>query len=431
MVTEIPLKYGKTSMTLKMEQEKILQVIESNPVVFDKTEEELIQEAIEHPIGSARLCELVHPGEKVCVVIPDLTRAWQKTYLFLPLLVEELLKGGVAEKDIFFMCALGTHRKLTAAEHDQLLGPKLAGRFEVVDHDCYDKDNLVHVGTTTFGTPVSLNKRALESDHVVLTGGIVYHFLAGWGGGRKYVLPGISSYETVMANHALSLNPERGKGPHPDVRSGNADTNLIHLDMVEAASFLRPTFLFNVITAENRIAGAVAGHYLLAHDAGRKMVDEIDGVAIEEQADLVVASAGGTPKDIELYQSIKTLINARAAVKPGGTMIILTECTEGLGGNEDVRKMILDYDTVLAREDDLRADYSISKYVGYYFCESAEKCELILVSSLPADLLKNANITIVKTLDEALELVYAKRGKDLSVHVMPHAANTLPLLPAK
>jgi nickel-dependent lactate racemase len=428
MLKEFSLKYGTGEMTLQIEEDNILQVVESNPVTFAKTETELVQDALEHPIGSARLCELVHPGERVCVVVPDLTRAWQKPQLYLPLVVKEIERGGVKDEDILFICALGTHRKLTDEEHRQLLGPELADRFEVVDHDAFDKDKLVFLGTTTRGTPVSVNKQAMECDHIVLTGGVVYHFLAGWAGGKKYILPGISAYETVMANHALSLNPERGAGPHPDVRSGNVDNNLIHLDMLEAASFVRPTFIMNVVTAEGRIAGAVAGHYIAAHDKGREMVDAIDGVQIKEKADLVIASAGGSPKDVNLYQSIKTLINAREATKPGGTMIVMTESPEGLGGDADVQDIILKYNTVLEREDALRKDYSISKYVGYYFCESAVKFDLILVASLDPDLLKCANIKVVKTLDEALELVYAKRGKDLKTTIMPHGANTLPKL---
>ncbi|WP_378956469.1 nickel-dependent lactate racemase [Pelosinus sp. sgz500959] len=428
MEKQIVLKYGHEEMLLKIAEKNILQVIESNPVTFDKTETEMIQAALEEPIGSQRLSELVQCGQRVCVVIPDITRAWQRTDLYLPLVVDELTRGGVRDEDILFICALGTHRPQTVAEHRALLGPKLADRFKVVDHDCYDRDNLVYCGETSLGTPVWLNKKAMECDHLVLTGGIVYHFLAGWSGGKKYVLPGISSYETVMANHALSLNPTRGLGPHPDVRSGNDDTNLIHLDMLEAASLAKPTFLFNVVTAEGRIAGAVAGHYQAAHDKGRELVDGIDGVKIQEKADLVIASAGGSPKDVNLYQSIKTLINAREATKPGGTMIILTESPEGLGGNAEVQEMILGYDTVLEREDALRADYSISKYVGYYFCESAEKFNLILVSSLDPHLLEKANIKIVKTLDEALALVYEKCGKDLQTHIMPHGANTLPRL---
>ncbi|GMA98013.1 nickel-dependent lactate racemase [Pelosinus sp. IPA-1] len=428
MEKKIALKYGNEEMILNITEKNILQMIESNPVIFDKTETEIIREALESPIGSARLADLVQQGERVCVVIPDITRAWQRTDLYLPFVVEELNRGGIRDEDILFICALGTHRPQTVEEHKLLLGPKLADRFQVIDHDCQDQENLTYCGTTSFGTPIWLNKKAMECDHLVLTGGIVYHFLAGWSGGKKYVLPGISSYETVMKNHALSLNPTRGLGPHPDVRSGNDNTNLIHLDMLEAASFAKPTFLFNVVTAEGRIAGAVAGHYQAAHDKGRELVDEIDGVTIQEKADLVIASAGGSPKDVNLYQSIKTLINAREATKPGGTMIILTESPEGLGGNAEVQDMILGYQTVLEREDALRADYSISKYVGYYFCESAEKFDLLLVSSLDPDLLKKANIKIVKTLDEALELVYTKRGTDLKTHIMPHGANTLPRL---
>lgn len=428
MEREFALKYGHEEMLLKIAEEHILQVIESNQVTFEKTELEIIQAALANPIGSPRLAEIVKPGERVCVVIPDITRVWQRTDLFLPLIVEELAQGGVQDKDIIFICALGTHRRQTAEEHRLLLGPKLADRFTVIDHDCHDRTNLVYCGETSFGTPVWLNKQAMECDHLVLTGGIVYHFLAGWSGGKKYVLPGISSYETVMANHALSLNPVRGQGPHPEVRSGNDATNLIHLDMLEAAGLANPAFIFNVVTAEGRIAGAVAGHYQLAHDQGRAMVDAIDGVTIQEKADLVIASAGGSPKDVNLYQSIKTLINAREATKPGGTMIILTESPEGLGGNAEVQEMILGYDTVLEREDALRTDYSISKYVGYYFCESAEKFELILVSALDPALLEKANIKIVRTLDEALALVYAKRGKNLKTHVMPQGANTLPRL---
>ncbi|KYZ78127.1 hypothetical protein AXX12_00860 [Anaerosporomusa subterranea] len=428
VVKEFMLKYGTGEVALTVEEDDILQVIESNLITFDKPEAEIVQEALAHPIGSARLSELVHPGERVCVVIPDITRTWQKTDLYLPFLVEELQRGGVKDEDILFICAVGTHRGQTPEEHRQLLGPELADRFQVVDHDSCDKDNLVYLGKTTFGTPVWINKKAMECDHIVLTGGIVYHFLAGWAGGKKYILPGISAYETVMTNHALSLNPVRGEGPHPDVRSGNADNNLIHLDMLEAASFVRPTFLFNVITAEGRIAGAVAGHYIAAHDHGRAMVDAIDGVSIKEKADLVIATAGGSPKDVNLYQSIKTLINAREATKVGGTMIILTESPEGLGGNAEVQDMLLNYDSVLAREDALRSNYSISKYVAYFFCESAAKFDLILVSTLDTDLLKKANIKVVKTLDEALALVYAKRGKGLKTHIMPQGANTLPKL---
>lgn len=428
MLKEIPLKYGSGEMVLKMEEKNILQVIESNPFAFEKTQEEMIQDALEHPVLSARLSELVHAGEKVCVVISDVTRAWQRTDLYLPYLVEELNKGGVKDEDILFLSATGTHRKQTDEEHRLLLGESLAKRFKIVDHDCSDKDNLRYVGKTTFGTPVWLNKQALECEHIVLTGAIVYHFLAGWSGGRKSILPGISGYETVMANHALSLKPGRGEGVQPEVRSANFINNAVHLDMLEAASFVRPTFLFNVVMGEGRIAGAVAGNYIAAHEKGCQLVDALDGVAIQKKADVAIATAGGSPKDVNFYQSIKTLINAREATKPGGTLIILTEAREGLGGDQDVQDIILNYNNMVEREDALRAKYSISKYVGYYFGESADKYDLLLVTSLDPELLKKANIKTVKTLEEAMKFVYAKHGRNFKAHVMPHGANTWPQL---
>jgi nickel-dependent lactate racemase len=425
----VNLKYGNSYMSAFIDENNLLQVIKSCPITVSKQEDEIILAALSHPIGSARLKELVHEGETVCLVIPDSTRTWQKTDKYLLRIVEELNAGGVRDQDISFISALGSHRKQTPEEHRMLLGTALADRFTVVDHDCYDQANHSYLGETTYHTPVYINKQALACDHIILTGGIVYHFLAGWSGGKKYILPGIAAYETIMANHALSLNDKPGEGVQPGVRSGNGETNRLHQDMLEAASFVRPTFMFNVIMGpDGNIVNAVAGHYLAAHAAGQKLVDKIDGVVIKEQADLVIASAGGYPKDINLYQSIKTVINAREAAKPGGTIIILTECREGLGGNAEVQDMILNYDTVLEREKALRENYSISKYVGYYFCETAAKFQLILVSEIDPNLLNKANIKVAKTLEGALKLMDQRKIINCTIHLMPQAANTLPKL---
>lgn len=424
------MRYGDTELNMSLDEKKVLQVIESNEYECNKSEEEIIDEAIKKPIGSPRLKELVNKGETVCIIIPDCTRLWQKTDRFLYKIVEELNKGGVEDKDIIFISALGTHRKQTKEEHDALLGEKLCNRFEVIDHDCFDKKNLKYMGKTTFGTPVWLNKRAIDCDHIILTGGIIYHFLVGWSGGRKYILPGIASYETVMANHKLSLNPKLGGGIHKDVRCGNTKNNPVHEDMMETAAFVRPTFMFNVVMgADGNIAGAVAGNYIEAHEEGRKLVDKIDGVDIKEKADVVIATADGYPRDINLYQATKLFINARAAVKDGGTIIALIECREGLGGNKEVQDMILNYDTVLEREKELRKNYSISKFVGYFVCQTAEKFNLILVSKLDPKLVEKANIKVVDSIEKAFELVKDKRN--LTITLMPDGAKTFPKLKYK
>lgn len=426
---EINMNYGQGTMKAFIEEKNLLEVIESNSFKQDKTEDEIISEALYNPIDSKRLKEIVKEGETVCIIISDITRSWQKPHKFLYKIVEELNAGGVKDEDIVFLSAQGTHRKHTRAEHEILLGEELSKRFEVYDHDCFDGDNLTYLGETTYGTPVIVNKKAMECNHIVITGAIVYHFLVGWSGGKKSILPGISSFKTISLNHSLSLNVGLGSGTRESVFSGNIIENPVHEDMMEAAAMVKPTFMFNVVMGPGgNIAGAVAGNYITAHEAGRKLVDSIDGVAIKNKSDIVIASAGGTPKDINLYQSIKTLINAKEAVVDGGTIIVLAQCSEGIGEVKDINDMILNFDNMLDREKDLRENYTISKYVGYFFCETGEKYKLILVSEIDPVLLKNTKIILTKTLEEALKIAYGEDDKNLTINLMPHGATTLPKL---
>ena len=426
------MKYGQGTMKAYFEEKNLLEIIESNVFKQDKTEDEIISEALYNPIDSERLKDIVNEGETVCIVISDITRSWQKPHKFLYKIVEELNEGGVRDEDIIFLCAQGTHRKQTREEHKILLGEELSKRFEVHDHDCFDEESMVYLGDTTYGTPVIVNKKAVECNHIVITGAIIYHFLVGWSGGKKSILPGIASFKTISLNHSLSLKEGLGSGTRECVCSGNIIENPVHDDMMQAAAMVKPTFMFNVIMGpDGNIAGAVSGDYITAHEAGRKLVDSIDGVNIEKKSDIVIASAGGSPKDINLYQSIKTLINAKEAVVDGGTIIVLAECSEGIGEIKDINNMILNFDNMLDREKDLRENYTISKYVGYFFCETGEKYKLILVSEINPALLKNTKIIVTKTLEEALEIAYKNENNNLTINLMPHGATTLPKLTLK
>jgi lactate racemase len=426
---KVDMKYGNTTLAADVDDRNILEVIEGNPDTCDKSESEILDYALMYPTDSARLSQLVRPGQKICIVIPDITRSWQRTDRYLYKVVDELSAGGIRDSDIVFLCGTGTHRKHTVEEHRCLLGEKLSSRFTVIDHDCLDDDMNVYIGTTSFGTPVRLNRHALECDHVVITGAIVYHFLPGWSGGKKSIVPGIASYDTIMANHALSLNPEFGAGIAPTVRSANIINNPVHQDMMEAASFLRPLFLFNVVMGHNgKIAGAVAGNYITAHEQGRKIVDRLDSVKIKGQSDLVIATAGGYPKDINLYQAIKVLINAREAARKGGTLIILAECSEGIGGDEGLVEILTGFCDITERERYLRKAYSITKFVGYFFCSTAQDYTLILVTSLDPAIFKTTGVIAVNTLDEAMKIAKSKCGNSYTTNLMPHGANTYPVI---
>lgn len=423
------MHYGKTSFPVTLAPEEIAAELEPNAVELEqKTVPELVRDALAHPIDSKPLKELVKPGESVCIIISDVTRRWQSPETYIPIVVEELESAGIRDEDILILSATGTHRRQTPEEHMGLVTEDVYRRIRVEDHVCTDEDNLQMVGTTSYGTPVLLDKRALACDHIVLTGGVVYHFMAGFGGGRKSILPGIAGRETIMKNHNLALNPGLGNGSNPEVRSANmTDSNPVHADMMEACAMAKPSFLVNVVVDDNqKIIGVFAGNWITAHRAACDLVDRMYGVPAKEQTELVIASAGGYPKDLNFYQTIKTLSNALVVAKEGGTIILVTKSDEGFG-NDDTQRQIAGYETMLEREKDLRENFSIGAFIGYLFAEAGEKYNMIAVTDIPQADFGTAKIHVVSTLDEALELARQYHGGKLPrATLMPHGANTLP-----
>lgn len=422
---EVSMKYGKEAFELNIENNNI-KIINSSLSTEIKGEADVLKFAIENPIGSQRLKDIVKPDEDVCIIIPDITRLWQKPFLYLPYVIRELEEAGVRDKNIHFISALGTHRKQTEEEHKLLIGEELFKRFKVVDHDSKDEENLKYVGTTTFGTKVFINKFALKCKHIILTGGIVFHDLAGFGGGRKAILPGISGYRTVMQHHALSLN-SNGSGSNSKVRTALMEGNPFNEDMMEAAEFVKPSFLFNVIVdSEGNFAAAVAGDYIKAHKKGCEILTSMDSSHIEEKAEVVIASCGGYPKDIDLYQASKALSNALEAVVEGGTVILIAECIEGLG-HMDMEHIFFNFNNNLEREQEVRREYTIAKFFAFIICEMAVKYNLVIVSSMEKEALKCCNITIAGTLEEALGYCNeAIEGANL-IYLIPTAGSTLPV----
>ncbi|MBE6044947.1 MAG: nickel-dependent lactate racemase [Clostridium thermopalmarium] len=419
------MKYGEKHFDLNFEHKNV-KIISSLSSPKLKREEEILKYAIENPIDSPRLKDIVKPDEDVCIIVPDVTRLWQKPSVYLPYVIKELEEAGVKDDNIHFICALGTHRKQNEEEHKLIMGEDLFNRFEIIDHDCRDKDNLQYVGTTSFGTEVYVNKLALQCKHIILTGGIVFHDIAGFGGGRKAILPGISSYETVMQNHSLSLNPN-GPGSNPKVRTALMDGNPFSEDMLEAAKFVNPSFLFNVILdSDGNFTAAVAGNYITAHRKGCEILKSIDSFNIKEKADVIIASAGGYPKDIDLYQASKALSNSVEAVREGGTIILVAQCIEGLG-HKDMEHIFYNFKNNAEREKEVRREYTIAKFFAFVICEMAVKYNIILVSSMDQKALECCNIKITNNLEDAI--YYAKDAIDNAdlIYLMPTAGSTLPV----
>ncbi len=424
----VKMKYGKGMVDVSVPDENFVGIIEKEVPEVTKTEEEIILESLANPIGRPQLKEMVKPGQTVAIVVSDITRLWQRMYVYLPYIVKELNEAGIKDEDIRFIGATGFHRQMTEEEHAKLLGEELAQRFKMFDHDCQDKENLTRLGTTKAGTPVYINKLAMDSDHIIITGCCTYHPFVGWGGGKKSILPGIAGFDTIQHNHFMCLTEEVGGGQRDVVRNANFDGNPVHEDMMDTASFVNPSFMFNVIMGyDGKIAHAIAGHYEEAHDHGCKIVEEMWGVPIPELGDLVIASQGGFPKDIEFYQTGKAIYHAQDAIKHGGTMIVLSDCPEGLGP-EHAKDIFLGHETTVEREKDVRSLFSVPKYVSYYICEASDKYDIIVVSSLDPKMLEKTRIRVVKTVEEALELTYKEKGKDLKTYLMPLGSSVLPIL---
>ncbi len=416
---DIELKLGKKKVSFQMPSELILGTINLTKDGALPSEEAIVLDSLRNPIGTKPLQQLIQPNDRICIIISDVTRMYQRPHVFLPILIEDILKAGGKEENIFFLSALGSHRKHTKEEHLRLLGEDLYNRFPIEDHDCDDTNNLISIGTTSRGTVVEINKKAFEADRVIVTGALVYHVMSGWGGGRKSILPGIASRKSIMQNHGISISDTIGNGPNPSCDCALYEENPLNLDMVEAAELFSPDFMFNVILGDGRIIAAVSGDITQAHKKGCEMVSRFNDVPISEKADMIIASAGGYPKDINLYQSTKVIYNAMRALKDKGVMVVLAECNEGFG-NPEVQHILQDYTSNLDREMELRNDYTISKYIGFLAAWYAEKYHIIYVSSINPDEVVSAGITVVSSVEEALKAAYQIKGTDqLATYIMP------------
>jgi len=281
--------------------------------------------------------DIVQPGESVCLVVSDATRKTAADRI-LPVLLAGLKQKGCSLDNLFVLVATGIHRPPTPDEIERILGAPAAQTFRgrVFVHNPDDKANLVAVGTTKRGHEIRVNRRAMEADRRIPIGAAAYHYHAGFGGGRKSLVPGLAARDTIAHNHSLTLDPEQDR-IHPRVDVGVLDGNPVSEEMLEGARLCRPDMIVNtVLTPEGELAGVFSGELDTAHRAACRLVEEICRVDIGDPADFVLASAGSAPNWI---QSHKALYNASRAIRKGGRAILVAPCPEGLG-NERFRYWI-------------------------------------------------------------------------------------------
>lgn len=388
--------------------------------------EKTLLEGLREPIGMhGPLSSCFHPGDTVAIVVPDASRK-AAIHLVLPCLLDWLVAIGIAASDIFFFFALGVHRAATGVEQEQILGERVFAQYRdrCFNHDAHDSKGLVYKGCTSRGTEVFLNREACACDHLILTGSVVPHYFAGFGGGRKALVPGLAGAATIAQNHRLNLHPLEPR-LNPDVRICKLDGNPVAEDLLEAARFHPPDFIINtVLTADAGIGGLFVGDMDAAHRSACSFAVSLFCVPIQERADLVIAAIPGAPNFI---QSHKALVNAHAAVKPEGRIILLAPAPEGLGAAGFKRYLEMGSpETVIAS---LRQQADINGQTALSTLQKGP--QTILVTEMPAADVQLLGAEKAPSLETALCLAknfFRKKGPAApACYLMPEAGITVPM----
>jgi nickel-dependent lactate racemase len=421
-MVDVWLPYGKTEVCARIPARNFLGSIEPKEKAGVPDARAEVERALREPIGSKPLNEIVKPNQKVAIVVDDVTRP-APSHLMVPPILDKLNAAGVNDEDVTVIFGCGTHRAVQPEEAVRLLGEDVLKRVKAISHNCYAEDH-VYMGTTKkLGTKVYVNKAFAEADVKILTGDIELHYYAGYGGGRKSVLPGVSSAETIQNNHASLL--------HPKAKTGVLDGNPVHEDMVEAARLAKVDFILNVVTnSKGEIVKAFAGDLEQAFYEGVKLVDEMYKVPIDRRADIVIASPGGHPNDIDLFQAYKAVDSALEAVKRNGVIVLVAECPGGYG-NQVFYDWMVKFKDWKEMEKEIKRHFVLGGHKAYYLAKALERVQIILVSTLPDHYAVNVfRLKTARAINDALREAFDSVGKDAKVWVLPYGNFTLPMFKA-
>lgn len=410
----ILLPFGATSLALPVEAEPITPP--QSATLAD--EAAAIQRALDHPTGCAPLAALVKPGERVAIIVNDITRL-ARSDMFLPPIVDTLNRAGIPDAGIFIVFALGTHRAQSEAERRAIVGDAISRRIAMYDHDGNDDADLVYVGTTSSGNRVEINRRVYEADRIILTGEIIFHQIAGYSGGRKGLVPGVAGNRTTTFNHRMVLDPR--------CRAGVLAGNPAHEDMLEGCRLVGPDFLVNVVLSPaGKLLYVAAGDVEQAHLDGCRAADRLLKTSIECPYDVVIASAGGAPLDIDLRQAHKGMENACAALRPGGMLYYYADCSDGLGSAK-LEQYLKMYASDAEMECALREHFVVGGHKALWLARLGRRYDVHLVTNLDPAMVAHCGFRAVRPGEHEQRLLELLRRKPVSrIGVMTHAGFTVP-----
>ena len=427
MTVRIP--YSKTYLEFDLPPGMRGTVVVSQAVEPVADVERTISEALARPVGSPPLREMAHPGERVCIVFTDVTRA-SPDHLLVPALLRELEAAGVRDEDITLLCGIGMHRPSTSAERIAKLGAEVVARYRVIDNEPQNPQALVDLGVTAGGVPVSAHRAAVEADLLMATGLVEPHQYAGYSGGRKTLAVGAAGERLIAHTHGPAFVD------HPGTRLGRVEGNPFHEAITEAARRANLRFILNVVLDdEKRILKVAAGEPEAAFQELVAFARSVYEVPVPRQHDVAVGGVG-FPKDANLYQASRAasylFFAPTPVVRPGGLLIIPARCEEGAGegvGEQRFFAAMRDAPDVQSILDDARQyGYPPGQQRAFVMAKVLEEARVVIVGSECPDVVAACKMTPAATMEEALALAARELGPDLDALIVPHALLTLPVV---
>lgn len=408
----IELAYGQNSIPVDLPQHHLQEIVWPREFPGLSADTNLVQQALRFPKNSPTLSELVRlkSARSAVIVVNDITRPTPYQEI-LPPLLDELTETGIDKENIILLIATGIHRPQTEEENQLVFGPDICSQYRIVNHDC-DRD-LALAGVLPNGMDLYINKYAVEADLLITTGLVGLHYFAGYSGGRKSILPGIASRSLIEANHKMMNDPR--------ACLGNYQNNPVSDLMLKAAEIAGVDFIVNVVTgSHHNIVYASAGHVYDAWMDAVLFAEQLSVVPIADRADIVLASCGGYPKDINMYQAQKALDSASLAVKQGGAIILVAECSEGLG-ERTFTQWLNDATCIEDIEKRFINHFELGGHKAFAICRTLRHADIYLYSGMPDNTVRRMYMQPVHDLQKLLQDLLSKYGPQSSILVMPEA----------
>lgn len=403
---KIDIPYGKSKLSFEIPKKNLIEVVRNTDTQYEINEEEEIKKALKNPIGSKRLSYLSSKAKNAVILVSDITRPCP-SYKFLPFILEEI--SNIELKNITIVFGLGIHRRHSKHEQKKLIGDDLSKRVNFMD---FDETDCKFLGYTSKGTPIEVFRPYLDAYLKICTGNIEYHYFAGYSGGAKAVMPGISSRRAIEHNHSMMLKSK--------AQASVIEGNPVREDIEEVGKAVGIDFIFNVILNDKKeIIKAVCGNYMDAFIEGTKIYDKLKRCRVKELADIIVTSPGGYPKDINLYQSQKALENVKGAVKKGGAIILVAKCQDGMG-EDTFEKWMLEMKSPDILIEKIKKKFVLGGHKASAIANLLKKVDIYLISSISKDYVKRIELKPVESIDKAIKMAFNKLGSNLKLIVAPN-----------